>query len=90
MLLVCYLTALLVFKLYSVNGGMINDCGRVGRMKVQRGNQCTWRKPIPVSFCPSQIPHDPMRNKAWAAVVVSQTTAWPHIRGPRIELRDTF
>jgi hypothetical protein len=39
---------------------MIDDeeCAAVGGMRVGRGNRSTWRKPAPVTLCPSQIPHD--------------------------------
>jgi hypothetical protein len=42
---------------YSAIGGMID-----------KGNQCTRRKPAPVPLCPPQIPHDLTR----AAAVGSQ------------------
>jgi hypothetical protein len=38
------------------------DCGAMGGMKVGRVHWSTWRKPVPVSLCPPQIPHD----QTWA------------------------
>jgi hypothetical protein len=55
---VYYLTALSVSRLLSVGGGVINECGAVGGMSVCRGNRNTLRKPVSVSLCPSEIPHD--------------------------------
>jgi hypothetical protein len=37
---------------------MINGCGAVQGMRIERGHQSTLRKPVPVPLCPSQIPHD--------------------------------
>jgi hypothetical protein len=42
---------------------MIDDkCGAVGRMRIDRGNRSTRRKPAPVPLCSPQIPHDPSRR----------------------------
>jgi hypothetical protein len=32
--------------------GVIHDCGRIGGMKIGRGNRSTWRKPAPAPLCP--------------------------------------
>jgi hypothetical protein len=34
------------------------DCGKIGGMKIARGNRSTRRKPAPAPLCPPQIPHD--------------------------------
>jgi hypothetical protein len=34
------------------------DCGKIGGMKICRGNRSTRRKPAPAPFCSPQIPHD--------------------------------
>jgi hypothetical protein len=34
------------------------DCGKIGGMKIGRGNRSTRRKPAPAQLCPPQIPHD--------------------------------
>jgi hypothetical protein len=34
------------------------DCGEIGRMKIDRGNRSTRRKPTPAPLCPPQIPLD--------------------------------
>jgi hypothetical protein len=46
--LVGYLTTLSVLTLCSVDGGMMNECGAVGGMRIDRGNRCTWIKPSPM------------------------------------------
>jgi hypothetical protein len=45
-----------------------DECGSVSEMS-GRGNQSTWRKPVPVPFCPLQIPHDLTKARTWAATV---------------------
>jgi hypothetical protein len=54
-----------------------NECGAIRRMRTNRGNRSTQRKPAPVPLCPPQIPHD----MTWArtrAVAVGRRrlTAW--------------
>jgi hypothetical protein len=34
------------------------DCGKIGGMKIGRGNRSTRRKPAPAPLCPPQTPHD--------------------------------
>jgi hypothetical protein len=48
---------LLVLRLYSVSGSVINEYGAVGGMKIGRGNWSTQRKSAPVPFCPPQMQH---------------------------------
>jgi hypothetical protein len=38
---VCYLTALLVSKMYCVNGTAINECESFGAMRIVKGKRCT-------------------------------------------------
>jgi hypothetical protein len=42
-------------------------CGAISGM-IGRGNQSTWRKPVPVLLCPPQKSH----NLTWATMVESQ------------------
>jgi hypothetical protein len=37
---------------------MVNECGTVCGMRIDRGNRSTRRKPAPVPLCPPQIPRD--------------------------------
>jgi hypothetical protein len=48
------------------------DDGKVGGMKIGRGNRSTRRKPAPAPFCPSQIPLDQTLARTRAAAVGSQ------------------
>jgi hypothetical protein len=48
------------------------DCGRIGGMKIGRGNRSTRRKPAPAPFCPPQIPLDQTRAQTRSAAVGSQ------------------
>jgi hypothetical protein len=48
------------------------DCEAIAGMKIRRGNESTRRKPAPVPFCPSQIPHDLTWARTRAAAVGSQ------------------
>jgi hypothetical protein len=45
----------LLYQLQMIDDG---DCGAVGGMKIDRGNQNNRRKPAPAPLCPPQIPHD--------------------------------
>jgi hypothetical protein len=57
---------LLLLRLYSVDDGMLNDCGAVGGIRIGRGSLSTVRKPAPVPRCPQQAPHDPTWNTTTA------------------------
>jgi hypothetical protein len=61
---------------------MIDDeCGAVGGMRIDRGNQSTGRKPAPVPLCPPQIPHDLTRARTRATAVGSRRlTDWAMVR----------
>jgi hypothetical protein len=48
------------------------DCGAIGGMKIDRGNESTRRKPTPEPLCPPQIPNDQKRARTWAAMVGRQ------------------
>jgi hypothetical protein len=48
------------------------DDGEVGRMKIDRGNRITRRKPAPAPLCPPQISLDQTRTRTRAAAVGSQ------------------
>jgi hypothetical protein len=54
---------------------IIDDYGAVGGMRIDRGNQSTWRKLAPVPLCPPQIPHDLTWDRTRAAAVGSQRLA---------------
>jgi hypothetical protein len=58
LLLVGCLTTLLVLRLYSVVDRIINECGAVGEMRIDRGSRSTGKKLASVSLCPPQIQHD--------------------------------
>jgi hypothetical protein len=49
-----------------------DDCGAIGGIRIDRGNQSTQRKPAPVPLCPPQIPHDLAQARSRASVVESQ------------------
>jgi hypothetical protein len=72
------------------------DCGKIGRMKIGRGNRSTRRKPAPAPLCPPQISHDYTWVWTRAAAVESQRlTAWAMARpipGVNLHLscRNTF
>jgi hypothetical protein len=51
---------------------MIDEYGAVGRMRTDKGNRSTRRKPAPVSLYPPQIPHDLTRARTRAAAVGSR------------------
>jgi hypothetical protein len=54
-----------------------DECGAVGRMRIDRGNRSTRRKPAPAPHCPPQIPHDMSWARTLAATVGSRRlTAW--------------
>jgi hypothetical protein len=57
---------------------MIDDeCGAVGGMRTDRGNQSNPRKPAPLPLCPPQISHDLTWARTRAAAVGSRRlTAW--------------
>jgi hypothetical protein len=68
---VCYFTALLASKLYSVGGRVINEYGGVDGMKIGRGSRGARRNPGAVPRCTSQIQHDLESNpdrRDWKAV----------------------
>jgi hypothetical protein len=68
----------LLYQLQMIDDG---DCGAIGEMKIDKGNRRTRRKPIAVSLCTPQIPHDPTRARTRAATVGSQRlTAWAMAR----------
>jgi hypothetical protein len=46
-----------VSRIYSVNNGMINECGATGGMRIGRENHSTERKPTPRPLC-SQVTYD--------------------------------
>jgi hypothetical protein len=48
-----------------------DECGVIGGI-FGRGNRNTRRKPVPVPFCPPQIPYDQTRARTLAAAVGSQ------------------
>jgi hypothetical protein len=49
-----------------------DDCGAVGDMRIGRENRSIWRKPVPVSLCPPQIPHDLTWGQIRASAVGSR------------------
>jgi hypothetical protein len=49
-----------------------DEGGRVGGMRVDKANQCTWRKPAPLPLFPPQIPHDLTWDRSRAAAVRSR------------------
>jgi hypothetical protein len=49
---------------------MVNECGAVRGMRIVKRNRSTWRKPAPLPFCPSQIPHDLTLDRTRAAELV--------------------
>jgi hypothetical protein len=52
------------------------DDGEIDGMMIGRGNQSTWRKPVPVLLCPPQTPHA-VRTYTWATTVGSRRlTNW--------------
>jgi hypothetical protein len=62
---------------------MIDDdeCGAVGGMRIGRGNRSIRRKPVTVSLCPPQFPHDQTRARTRAAALGSRrVTAWAMAR----------
>jgi hypothetical protein len=57
------------------------DCGKIGGMKIGRGNRSTRRKPAPAPLCPPQIPLDQTQDRTRAAAVGShRLTAWAMAR----------
>jgi hypothetical protein len=57
------------------------DCGKIGGIKLGRGNRSTRRKPAPAPLYAPQIPHDQTRARTRAAAVGSQRlTAWAMAR----------
>jgi hypothetical protein len=60
--------------LYSINDGVINQCGAVGGMRTGKGNWRTGRKLTPVLFRLPQISCYQVWNWTWVAAVGSQ---WP-------------
>jgi hypothetical protein len=48
------------------------DCGKIGGIKIGRGNRSTRRKLASAPLCPPQILHDKTRVWTWAAAVWSQ------------------
>jgi hypothetical protein len=59
----------LLYQPQMINDG---DCGKIGGMKIGRGNQSTRRKPAPAPLCSLQIPHDQTRARTRAASLGSQ------------------
>jgi hypothetical protein len=58
-----------------------DDYGAVGGMRIGRGNRSTRRKPVPVPFCPPQIPHDLTWDQTRAAAVGNlRLTSWAMAR----------
>jgi hypothetical protein len=54
-----------------------DECGAVGGMRIGRGNWSIRRKPVPVPFCPPNIPHDLTWARTRAPAVGSRRlTAW--------------
>jgi hypothetical protein len=49
---------------------MINECGAVGRMRIDGGKESTWREPELVPLCP-QIPDDLAWDRTLASTVLS-------------------
>jgi hypothetical protein len=48
---------------------MINECGAVGGMKIERENQSAQRKPALIPLCPPQILHGMTWVRTQAAVM---------------------
>jgi hypothetical protein len=72
--LVCQPLIGLLYQFWMIDD---DECGKVGWMRIGRGNQSTQRKPAPVSLYPPQIPHDLSWAWTWAATVESQwLTIW--------------
>jgi hypothetical protein len=51
---------------------MVNECGAVGEIRIDWGNQSTLRNPVPMSLCPSQIPHDMIWDGTQVTMMRSQ------------------
>jgi hypothetical protein len=66
---VWYLMSLSVLGLYSMNGGITNEYGAVGGIRIGKGNRSTRRQPAPVPRCPPQISHDLTRDQTQATKV---------------------
>jgi hypothetical protein len=62
---------LLVSRLYTIDSGIINECGTDG-MRTGKESSNTYRKLGPVPDCPSLIPHDLTWNQTWATAIGSQ------------------
>jgi hypothetical protein len=54
-------------------------CGAFSLMKIVRGTRSSWRKPVPVLFCPPKLPQDLTWDRIWATSVGSRL---PH--GPTV------
>lgn len=67
--LVSYLTLLSLTRLYSVNDMVINEYGAVSVTETGRSNGSTQRKPVLISFYPSQISQDLSPDRIWAAMM---------------------
>jgi hypothetical protein len=77
-----HLTTISMSKLYSVDC-MINKCGSIGGMRIDRGNGSTRRNPAPVSFCPPEIPYYFTWGRAHAVALGNQRlTVWANARPP--------
>jgi hypothetical protein len=48
-----------------------DECGAVGGMS-GKGNESTWRKPVPLPLCPPQTPYDLTWDRSRAAAVGSR------------------
>jgi hypothetical protein len=59
----------LLYQLRMTDDG---DCGAISGMKIGRGKRSTRRKPTPVSFCTSKVPHDQTRARTRAAALGSR------------------
>jgi hypothetical protein len=64
---------------------MVDECGAVGGMRIDRGNRSTRRKPATVPLCPPQIPYDLTWARTRAAAVGSRRlTAWAMARSETV------
>jgi hypothetical protein len=68
----CYLTMLLISRLYSVDNRMISEYGTARGMRIGWGDQTYGRKPAPVPLGTPQIPHTLKWDGGWAAKAESQ------------------
>jgi hypothetical protein len=69
---VSYIITLSASKLCSTDHWTSNKCGAVGWVKTGRGNESTWRKPIPLPLCPPQIPY----GLTWDQTQATMVTSW--------------